>query len=322
MADFSRDYRVTYDVERKSCTITFRCFDTPNSVTAYVGDFADYEIENVLLDVRRLCLELHALWSFSLEESDIARINAQTREPVPVDIRTARLLQEMKAFHGREPLFDFTIGSASFIWKHFDRVPDDRAVEEALSHVGVDKVSVAVACDEDGGEVPPFIQKSDSLTRVDVGGAAKGFAADLVAARLREAGIKSADVDLGGNLFLVGKHPAGRPWRLSVRIPEGIEADRIVVEVEDVSAVTSGSYERFVEVGGKRYQHIVDPATGRPSTSDIVSATVIAKSSLQADMLATTLLMSGSGGYAGMLARHPECDFIAILQDGTVMRSS
>ncbi len=322
MADFSRDYRIAYDVGRKSCTMAFRCFDTPNSVTVYGGDFDGYAVEDVLLDVRRLCLELHMLWSFSLAESDISRINARTCEPVPVDARTARLLQEMKSFHEREPLFDFTIGSASFIWKHFDRVPDELAIEEALSHVSADKVSVVLESDAAGGGLVPAVVKSDPLTRVDVGGAAKGFAADLVVARLREAGIESADVDLGGNLFLMGKHPAGRPWRLSVRIPEGIEADRIVVEVEDVSAVTSGSYERFVEVGGKRYQHIVDPATGRPSTSDIVSATVIAKSSLQADMLATTLLMSGSSGYAGMLARHPECEFIAILQDGTILRSA
>lgn len=308
MADFSKDFRIAYDDARDACTIRFRCFDTPNSVTVFGGVGKGADVEGVLLEVRRMCLEFHRLWSFSLSASDIARIN-EPRERAQVDMRTALLISSMKLFHETEPAFDFTVGPVSYVWKHAECVPSEAQMEEALSHVGAEKVSVA-------GDV---IEKSDPLVQVDIGGAAKGFVADSVAAYLRSAGVASADIDLGGNLFMVGEHPAGRPWRVSVRVPEGVSAKPPIVEVRNQSVVTSGSYERFVEIDGKRYQHIVDARTGRPSDSDIVSATVACASSLQADMLATSTLLAGSKGFVALKSRHPEARFIAITADGAIL---
>ena len=310
MADYSLDFQIHYDSERDSCGIFFKCFDTPNSVTVFGLSNPDV-VEPLLLRVRGACLGFHRLWSFSSDESDIARINRQV-DRVEVDRRTADLLREMIAFNQQEPLFDFTIGQVSLAWKRAQRVPTDEELADALSHVGVSKLTV------DG----TAIMKADPYLRVDVGGAAKGFVADYLVAMLRDAGVESADIDLGGNLFLMGDHPEGRPWRLSVRIPEGVPAERVMVNVSNKSAVTSGSYERFVEIGGKRYQHIIDPRTGWPSESDIVSATVIADSSLQADMLATTACLAGTEGFFELALRHPSCDFIAILADGTILRSA
>lgn len=310
MADFSLDFKIRYDAVRNSCGIFFKCFDTPNSVTVF-GQTDPNIVEPLLLGIRSDCLRLHRLWSFSSGESDIARINAEVHR-VEVDPDTAALLAAMAAFHDGEPLFDFTVGPVSLAWKHAERIPTDAELAEAMSHVGVSKIAI-----EDGAVV-----KSDPLSRVDVGGAAKGFVADRIAAALRDAGIESADVDLGGNLYLLGDHPEGRPWRLSVRIPEGVPAKPIVEQVSNKSAVTSGSYERFVTIDGKRYQHIIDPQTGWPSESDIVSATVIADSSIQADMLATTACLTGTAGFFELVLRHPECAFIAILADGTILRSA
>ena len=311
MADFSLDYRIHHDTERHGCTISFRCFDTPNTITAYgVDDPA--AAEALLLDVRTFCLEVHRLWSFSSQLSDIARINDGVGR-IAVDTRTCELLSAMAAFHEKEPLFDFTVGPVSLAWKHAQRVPTADELASAMAHVGVS--NIRVDCEH------AVVEKTDSAARVDVGGAAKGFVADAVAAKLRAAGVKSADVDLGGNLYLLGNHPENRPWRLEVKIPEGVPADRIIVNVSDRSAVTSGSYERFVEIDGKRYQHIVDPRTGWPSESDIVSATVIAESSLYADMLATTACLTGSAGFFELAVRHPACDLIAILADGTVLKT-
>lgn len=310
MADFSKDFQIAYDDARDACTIRFRCFDTPNSVTVF-GSGAGLDVEGVLLEVRRICLEFHRLWSFSLHDSDIARVN-EPCERVQVDMRTALLISSMKLFHETEPAFDFTVGPVSLAWKHAERVPSAGELEEALSHVGADKVSVE-------GDV---IAKDDPLVRIDVGGAAKGFVADAVAASLRTSGVASADIDLGGNLFMVGDHPEGRPWRVSVRIPDGITASPPIIEVRNQSVVTSGSYERFVEIGGKRYQHIIDVRTGWPSESDIVSATVVCASSLQADMLATTALLAGSDGFEELAARHRGCSFFAITEDAGVLSAN
>ena len=306
MPDYSNDFQVVYNEAARTCMVRFRCFDTPNSVSVHGCDAPDPAVE-LLGAVRRRCLELHRLWSFSLPESDVSRVNGpdlRTR----VAPETARLLQAMKGFHDREPSFDFTVGPVSFPWKHAESVPSQVDLAAALSHVGADKVSV-----EDG-----FVVKDDPLAQVDVGGAAKGFVADALAAELRRAGVESADVDLGGNLFMLGSHPSGRAWRVAVRVPEGVAAERPVLEVRDASVVTSGTYERFAEIDGVKYGHIVDAATGRPAESDLVSATVVAPSSLQADMLATTALIAGSAGLEALAARHPDCAFTVIAAAGAV----
>ena len=308
MADYSKDFQITYDDEQEACTIRFRCFDTPNAVTVYGDTRSGDGAEELLLTMRRECLELHRLWSFSTEGSDIWRIN-EAVERVEVDPRTASLLSGMKAFHDAEPAFDFTVGPISYLWKHAIRVPSDTEISAALTHVGASKVRV------EGTSVV----KTDPRTQVDIGGAAKGFAADALAAMLHDAGVSSADIDLGGNLFMVGNHPSGRPWRVAVRMPEGLDATQPILEVRDQSVVTSGSYERFVEIDGMRYQHIIDARTGRPSESDLVSATAVAASSFQADMLATCALLVGSKGLGALRARHPDAIFVAITDQGQVI---
>lgn len=301
MADFSKDCQISYDGLDGLCTIRFRCFDTPNSVTVYGVTSEDLDAENLLRSIHRECLEFHRLWSFSMRGSDIWRIN-ESVERVVIDSRTGALLSGMKRFYENEPAFDFTVGSVSFLWKHAASVPSDGEIEHALSHVGVDKVFI-----EDN-----MVVKADPLVRVDVGGAAKGYVADFIAARLRKAGIECAAIDLGGNLYMLGNHPSGRPWRIAVRVPEGLDVARPVVEAQDASVVTSGSYERFIEIDGRRYQHIVDALTGRPSESNLVSVTVVSSSSFQADMLATTALLTGSQGLKALEARHPAASFIPI----------
>lgn len=310
MADYSLDYHIRHDRDRRSCTISFKAFDTPNSVTVF--DVPDPALsESMLLEVRRMCLEYHRLWSFSSPDSDIARINGGALGRIAVDHRTIDLLRAMKRFHETEPLFDFSIGSVSLAWKRAERVPSDEELAQALTHVGVSKLVL-----EDGA-----VRKCDEHLVIDVGGAAKGFVADAIAAYLREAGCSCADIDLGGNLLLVGEHPEKRPWRVEVRIPEGIPAERTILNVSDKSVVTSGSYERFVEIDGKRYQHIIDPRTGWPSESEIVSATVVSASSLKADMLATTVCLAGVPGFFELATRHPDCDFVALLPDGATLKS-
>ena len=192
-------------------------------------------------------------------------------------------------------------------------VPSDGQLAEALTHVGAEKVII------DGRRV----FKADPFAQVDVGGAAKGYAADEIAVKLREAGVANADIDLGGNLFMLGEHPSGRPWRVSIQDPRyaspanahaGLEkppqAELPILEVTDQAVVTSGSYERFAEIDGVRYQHIVDLRTGQPSNSDVVSATVVSSSALRADMLATTALIVDP---VDLQARHPGERFVIVV---------
>ena len=310
MADYSLDYTIHYE-GNDSCTISFGCFDTANTVTVHELARFPKDPEQVLLAARRTCLRLHELWSFTLPGSDIARLN-EPCESVEVDAITIELIESMRQFTSAEPLFDFTIGSASFLWKRAfatSVIPTDAEISEALAHVGANHIGVS-------GRI---VSKDDPLTSIDVGGAAKGFAADLLAVQLRDEGITSADIDLGGNLYLVGNHPEGRPWRLELTVPMGINANPGLVEVSDASAVTSGTYERFAKIDGEFFHHIIDPTTGWPAQSDIASVTVVGPSSLRADMLATTCLIAGSGGIRDLARRHTDYRFVAITTGGYVI---
>lgn len=125
----------------------------------------------------------------------------------------------------------------------------------------------------------------------DLGAIAKGYAIDLAIERLREFGIENAIVNAGGDLRIIGKH-GDRPWRIGIRHPRknGILAS---IELEgDASVFTSGDYERFFEVDGKRYHHIIDPRSGWPA-SNTTSVTVIHDNATMADAATTALFVAG-----------------------------
>lgn len=217
----------------------------------------------------------------------------------------------MRVFAEREPLFDFTIGQASYLWKRTSAVPSRDAISAALAHTGVGNVHV------DG----TVVRKDDPLLQVDVGAAAKGFAADEVARVLRAAGVRCADIDLGGNLYFIGQHPEKRPWVLEVDVPSGSSLPRVFFEASDCSVVTSSCFLRSREIEGTRYHHLIDPRDGYPSRSDIAVATVVSKRSLYADMLSTVAVLAGSAEFSALCARHADAGIVALTHAGDVLHS-
>lgn len=128
--------------------------------------------------------------------------------------------------------------------------------------------------------------------RFDLGGIAKGWALDLACRKLRAAGMVDGLLDLGGNLFCLGGAPGRQNWRVGIRDPRRPDEMFATLEVSGQSVATSGSYERFVEVKGRHYGHIMDPARGRPATG-LLSVTVVASEGILADGLSTTLFVLG-----------------------------
>ncbi|MGI6337457.1 MAG: FAD:protein FMN transferase [Eubacteriales bacterium] len=128
---------------------------------------------------------------------------------------------------------------------------------------------------------------------LDFGGIAKGYTADVMANALRDAGVTSAVISLGGNVRAVGSKPDGSPWRIGLRNPYSLDASFAVVQVMDCSVVTSGSYQRYFERDGVTYHHILDPSTGAPARTGLVSVTVIGSDGALADAYATALFVMG-----------------------------
>ena len=139
---------------------------------------------------------------------------------------------------------------------------------------------------------------------VDLGAVAKGFAAREAEAAIRDAGGTSAMLDLGGNVTVIGAKEDGSPWRVAVKDPRDTGSYLCVLALTDVTLSTSGGYERYFEEDGVRYHHIIDPETGYPADSGLLSVTVVSADHLLADALSTALFVAGPGRLrAGALHR-------------------
>ena len=161
----------------------------------------------------------------------------------------------------------------------------------------------------------------DPAVKIVLGAVAKGFIADGLCDLMRDAGVESGVVDLGGNLAVVGSMPNGAPWRFEVADPACGDRPKAIIECRDESAVTSGTYERNFTEDGHLYHHIVDPRTGYPAESDIAGVTVVANSSLDADAYATALLIMGSVRALAFVADLPGVEAFIIRSDGEVLLS-
>lgn len=152
---------------------------------------------------------------------------------------------------------------------------------------------------------------------IDLGSVAKGYTGEELAGLLRENGVTSALLDLGGSIQAVGAKPDGSPWRVGIRDPEG-DGSLGVVEIIGQAVVTSGGYERYFEEDGVRYWHILDPKTGTPAHSGLVSVTVVGDSGMICDGLSTALFVMGLDKALDHWRQHQDFEAIFVSEDGSV----
>ena len=241
---------------------TFFAMDTIMTLRVYGGDQA-------LLDrLQGEVLRLEGLWSVTDGDSEIYAANHALGSPVTVSEDTAALIfQALELGQDTGGALALTIRPVVQAWGFTTgeyQIPSQEELDGLLplvddSRVELDGTSLTLP---DGAEL-------------DLGAVAKGYTGQHLARLIREAGVTSALLDLGGNIQTVGCRPDGDPWRVAVRDPEG-EGYAAVLEVEDEAVVTSGGYERYFEQDGKRYHHIIDPATGYPAESGLLQVTVVA----------------------------------------------
>lgn len=289
-------------------SIEFAAFDTVVSISA------DVEVA-VLDECQALCARYEHLLSRFDETGPLWRLNHAGGKRVALPDELARFLETALGYCERsEGRFDITMGSVCKLWDfHTGVVPGQEAVAEALQHVDWRGIHVL------GNEA----WLDDPQAWIDLGGIAKGYIADEIVAYLCGAGAARGIVNLGGNVFALGEKEDGRPWRIGIRAPQrrdsGNEKPVAVVEVRDKSVVTSGTYERAFEKDGAVYHHILDPRTGFPVVTDLVSATVISSRSIDGDGYSTTLLALGREGALRFAAAHPEIEVVLVTTTGEVV---
>lgn len=161
----------------------------------------------------------------------------------------------------------------------------------------------------------------DAGCAIDLGGIAKGYASDVVARLYRENNIQGGWISLGGNVYAHGTKPDGSGWNVSIRDPGDTAAGAAIVTLSNEFAVTSGGYQRFFTAqDGTVYQHILDPHTGKPAQSDLLSVTIIADNGTMADAYSTALYVMGQSGAVSYWSAHrAEFDMVLITADNRLL---
>ncbi|WP_337037424.1 FAD:protein FMN transferase [Pantoea agglomerans] len=217
-----------------------------------------------------------------------------------------------------DSLFNLAIGPLVKCWKigfQGHRVPSETELQARMAltnphDVILDDVSRSVMLALPGMEI-------------DLGAIAKGYIADVVQAFLRQQQVSSALINLGGNVQTVGAPPEEAGWAIGLKKPFG-EADELigVIGVNNRSVVTSGIYERYFELDGVCYHHILDPRSGYPLDNDLLSVTVISDRSLDGDIYTTLLYGLGVEQGIACLAEQPGIEAIFVTRDRQVICSS
>ncbi len=277
--------------------------DTVVNVTVY-GAKNQAVLDDCFAEIERL----EALLSATRENSDVARLNAADGQAVRVAQETVDLLTlAARVSSLSDGAFDVTIRPVSKLWNFTADtpvVPVESALTEALALVDYRRVTINGNAVSVEGEI-------------ELGGIAKGYIADRVHDVLREHGVRSALIDLGGNIVAVGDK-GGKPFRIGIKDPNNTGALAAVLQVNDTSVVTSGSYERGFTLDGVRYHHLLDPKTGMPVQNGLASVTVVCESSALADALSTACFVLGEEKARVLLAAFPEAEALFIDNDGTL----
>lgn len=280
-------------------------FDTYVNLTVYSSKDSKY-----LDECLKMCERYDALFSPTIEGSDVYNINHAAGESVKVDPETYYLLQRAIEFcEETDGAVDITIAPLMDTWglSHESGIlseagitekkskPTDSKIQDALKNVDYRNVIL---------EDDYTVRLKNPETRIDLGFIAKGYIADKLKEYLVSKDVKSAIISLGGNVVVIGTKPDGSDYNIGIKDPDNSGEIIESLKANNSSVVTSGTYERYVEYDGIKYHHILDTATGYPVDNGIKSVTILSDSSLEGDALSTVCLILGEEGSKDILTKY------------------
>jgi len=252
--------------------------------------------------------------------SEISEINAEAgKDPINISEDTFFLLDKAVEYSRLlEGTFDPTIRPLVDLWgigSKKERIPTEREIAEKLRLVNYRDLEL--------GTVEKTARLKNKGQSIDMGGIAKGYAADVIRDIFKGFNIESALIDLGGNIIVLGGKPDGTPWNVGIQDPFRTRGEHIgILKLVNKSIVTSGSYEKFFFKDEKMFHHIIDPGTGYPAKSRIVSATIISDDSLDGDGLSTGVYIMGVEKSMQLIESFTGIDAIFVTEDRRVYASS
>ena len=262
---------------------------------------------------------LERLLSFFQEESDIYQINSKAgKDWVKVNQDTIEILKmAVKISELSAGVFDVTTGVLNDYWRHLkknQKKPDKNQIDDLMRLINYRDILI--------NPEEKLVKLSRFNQKIDLGGIGKGYAGEKVIDVYKDYSIQSGFINLGGNVVTIGKPHWNRNWIIGIRDPfsedGGIFGN---LKVEDQAVVTSGGYERYYEINGFKYHHILDPRNGFPARLEWQSVTMVAESSSLADALSTAIFIMSRKELVGFLENFPSLGVILVAHSGEIVVS-
>lgn len=275
---------------------------------------AQNHIEAAIAEIRRI----EKLFTTFSNDSQTCLINENAGiQPVKVDKEVFALIERSMAISKlTQGAFDITYGSIDKSLWNFDkgmtRLPSK---EDALKMVHLINYSNIIL---DPEELTVYLKEKGM--RIGFGGIGKGYAAEMAKALLTRQGVSSGIINASGDLTAWGLQPDGRPWRIGISNPDRPQDVFSYMDISGKAVATSGNYEKYVMIGGKKYSHTIDPKTGLP-ISGIKSVTVISNNAEFADAMATPIAVMGIKAGLYLIDQIPDLYCIIIDDNNTIYTS-
>lgn len=254
-----------------------------------------------------LCEKYDSLFSRTNKKSEVSTLN-NSNGFVKVSDDTAELLKKAVCYcelSGGE--YDITICPVSSLWDfEGTEIPDRQEIAEALKNVDYQAIEIK-------GNTVCLNGK-----QIDLGSIAKGFIAEKLVEYFKEAGVKSGIINLGGNVRVFGS----KEYTVGIKKPYTADENIANIKIKNMSVVTSGVYERYIELDGTKYHHILDTETGFPKETDLLSATIIGKNSADCDALSTICILYGKEKAKKLIEETDGYEAIFVTQKGTLLYTS
>ncbi len=280
------------------------------SVTVYGCDNGDRIIDECFEKVR----EIENKVSVAIENSFISELNNSAFScEIKTDSEVFNLISDSLSYcYETGGAFDIGLGKLIDLWgigTDLQAVPDMNKLEPFIGFKGYEHIKLNY-------EQEALCFDNEQVS-INLGACAKGYAVNKAVAFLKDKGVKSAIIDFGGSIYIIG-NKNGKGYDIGIADPRGEDVGGIISGLSDISIVTSGDYQRYFEQDGKRYHHIFDSNTAFPSESGVRSVTVVCSDAFKGDCLSTAAFVLGTEKGSELLDRM-NCGYVFFTDDGIVV---
>ncbi|WP_185116460.1 FAD:protein FMN transferase [Elizabethkingia ursingii] len=274
---------------------------------------AEQNIDKAIAEITRI-ENLISEWR---PETQISQVNQNAGiKPIKVDKEVFDLTKKGIYFSKlTDGAFDISIVAMDKIWKFddsMDELPSEQAIKESVRHVGYQNIIL------DSTNSTIFLKNPGM--KIGFGSIGKGYAADKTRDLMKSMGVKAGIIDASGDISTWGNQPDGKPWAIGINNPFNDHKMAAILYFKENAVTTSGSYEKYAEIHGKRYSHIMNPKTGYPATG-LTSVTITGPNATMANGFSTSVMVLGEKDGLKLLKPFPEYHYLLITDKGKIIKN-